>query len=171
MPNPRKPLRINVGFLINSPIGIYRELFFDSISVTSDDGLTISDIEGAIKISRTPQGLFVEGQFSGFVPLECVRCLNDYVQPLHWEFSELFAFTRDNITEAGLLVPEDAHIDLQPIIHDFALVEVPIQPICKPDCRGLCVECGQNLNELDCGHRLPDDAPFSALKNFLDPKE
>lgn len=165
--NPRKPLRLNVGFLINSSIGINREFFFESIAITSEDGLVISDIEGKAKISRTPQGLFVEGDFSGVISQTCVRCLCDYNQPLRWEFDELFAFSRDNITDSGLLVPDDAHIDLHSLVHDFAFIEVPIKPICSPDCKGLCVECGQNLNEKDCGHRPESASPFVALKDLL----
>jgi len=166
--NLRKPFRLNVGFLINSPIGINREFFFDSIALTSEDGLRISNIEGVAKISRTPQGLLVQGNFSGTVPQECVRCLEDYEHKLQWEFIELYAFTTDNITESGLLVPDDAQIDLQTLVHDFALLEVPIKPICKPGCLGLCMECGQNLNERDCGHTPPNDSPFSALKELFD---
>lgn len=168
MANLRKPLRLNVGFLINSPIGISREFFFESLTVTSDNDLQISDIDGVAKISRTPQGLLVEAKFSGRVPLECVRCLESYEQVLQWEFVELYAFTRDNITDSGLLVPEDAHLDLQPLVYDYALLEIPSTPICKPSCQGLCMECGQNLNVRDCGHSPEPDSPFSALKNLFD---
>lgn len=168
MANLRKPLRLNVGFLINSPIGISREFFFDSLTVTSDDGVQISDIEGSAKISRTPQGLLVEANFNAHVTLECVRCLENYDQALQWDFVELYAFTRDNITDSGLLVPDDAHLDLQPLVYDYALLEVPSTPICKPSCQGLCMECGQNLNVRDCGHSDDDDSPFSALKKLLD---
>lgn len=171
MTNPRKPLRLNVGFLINSPIGVSRDFFFDSLSVVSEDGVAIQAIEGFAKISRTPQGLFVEGDFSGEIHQECARCLVDYLHKLRWNFAELYAFSRDNITDAGLLVPEDAQIDLQSLVHDFALVEVPITSLCKPDCRGLCMECGQNLNEQDCGHRPPNDSPFSVLKDLLESKD
>lgn len=120
-----------------------------------------------MRISRTPQGLLVEGVFQGDIRLECVRCLNEYIQPLHWEFTELYAFTRDNMTDSGLLVPEDAHLDLQPLVRDFGLLEIPIKPLCRPDCRGLCPECGQNLNVRDCGHRPEADSPFSLLKDLL----
>ena len=171
MANLRKPLRLNVGFLINSPIGISREFFFESLTVTSDDGLQISDIEGVAKISRTPQGLLVEANFGGHISLECVRCLESYEQVLQWEFVELFAFTRDNITDSGLLVPDDAHLDLQPLVYDYAMLEIPSTPICKPSCQGLCMECGQNLNVRDCGHSPEDDSPFSALKKLLDPED
>jgi uncharacterized protein len=66
------------------------------------------------------------------------------------------------------LVPDDAHIDLQPLVREFALLEFPIKPLCREDCKGLCTECGQNLNEKDCGHREEIDSPFLALKNLLD---
>lgn len=165
--NPRKPLRLNVGFIINATAGYNREFDFYLQKLTDEDGLALAEVEGKVKISRTPQGLLVEGDFTGSTQLECVRCLSEYTQPLQWEFTELYAFTRDNITDSGLLVPEDAHIDLQPLVRDFALLEIPIKPLCREDCQGLCPECGQNLNEKDCGHRPEPDSPFAALKDLL----
>jgi len=165
---PGKVLRLNVGFLISAPIGTSREFDFNYDKIRIGEEVVISDFIGLAKITRTPQGLFIEGNFQGSLPLECVRCLTDYQQELHWDFAELYAFTRDNITESGLLVPEDAHLELQFLVHDYALLEVPIKPICKPDCKGLCPECGENRNEVDCGHHNPDNAtPFSALKDRL----
>jgi len=35
------------------------------------------------------------------------------------------------------------------------MLEMPSRPVCRPDCKGLCLVCGQNLNEKDCGHLLP----------------
>lgn len=167
VPNPRKPLRLNVGFLVSAAAGYNRDFEFYIPKITDEDNVTLAEVQGHAKISRTPQGLLVEAEFTGSIQLECVRCLNEYTQPLQWEFTELYAFTRDNITESGLLVPEDAHIDLQPLVREFALLEIPIKPLCRPDCKGLCPECGQNLNETDCGHRPEIDSPFSALKDLL----
>ncbi len=167
MTNPRNPLRLNVGFLINAAIGYNRVFDFYLPKLIDEDGTTLAEVEGQVKISRTPQGLLVEGAFTGSIQLECVRCLSEYTQPLQWEFTELYAFTRDDITESGLLVPEDEHLDLQPLVRDFALLEIPIKPLCREDCKGLCPECGQNLNEQDCGHRPEPDSPFAVLKNLL----
>jgi uncharacterized protein len=64
-------------------------------------------------------------------------------------------------------VPEDAHLDLKPLVRDYALLEFPLKPICREDCQGLCQECGQNLNEKDCGHQPDNDSPFTALKDLL----
>ena len=55
--------------------------------------------------------------------------------------------------ESGLILPEDGHIDLEPLIREYLTLEIPIQPLCKPDCKGLCVECGENLNERLCEHQ------------------
>ena len=167
MTNPRKPLRLNVGFLTSAPIGVYRDFDFDYERMPLGDDFSLTNFAGAAKISRTPQGLFVQGDFKGSLQLECVRCLSDFSHELTFEFNELYAFSQDNITEAGLLVPDDAHIDLLPLVRDFALLEVPISPLCKLDCKGLCPECGENLNEADCGHRKDADSPFSELKNLL----
>jgi uncharacterized protein len=86
---------------------------------------------------------------------------------LNWTFTELFAFDRRNKTDSGLLVPEDGQIDLEPLLREYALLEFPISPICKPECKGLCPVCGENLNKADCGHRPETYSPFSVLKDLL----
>jgi uncharacterized protein len=166
--NPRKPLRLNVGFIINAPIGYNRDFDFELPLLKIDEDLTLTNFQGIANIGRTPQGLIVQGNFSGMVKLECVRCLGEYDQTLQWEFTELYAFDRKSITESELTVPEDAHIDLQPLVRDFALLEIPIKPLCKPECKGLCMVCGEDLNKRDCGHRPDGDSPFAALKQLLD---
>lgn len=166
MANPRKPFRLNVGFLINAPIGYNRDFDF-FIPQYTDDDLAVTDLDGFINIGRTPQGLLVRGKFTGGTTLECVRCLSDYQQILEWEFTELYAFKEENITESGLMVPEDAQLELQSLLREFALLEIPLKPICREDCKGLCTECGQNLNEQDCGHRPEIDSPFHVLKEFF----
>ena len=99
--------------------------------------------------------------------LECVRCLDPFSQLLKWTVTDLYAFDKSNITESGLLVPEDGQIDLEPLLREYALLEVPISPVCKPDCKGLCPVCGENLNKTDCGHRPQANSPFAALKDLL----
>jgi uncharacterized protein len=166
--NPRKPLRLNVGFLAKSPIGISRIFEFEDPRIPVGDDLVLADFAGAAKISRTPQGLLVQGDFQGTVPMECVRCLSEFSQHMHWDFTELYAFKEENVTDSGLMLPEDAHIDLEPLIREYALLEVPINPLCKPACKGLCTVCGENRNEVDCGHgNKIDDTAFSKLGDLL----
>ena len=167
MPNPRKPFRINVGVIIHEEVGYSHEIPFEFEKVKLED-LELQNFIGKVDIGRTPQGLVVQGKFSADTNLECVRCLREFSHPLDWEFTELYAFNKKSVSESELLVPDDAHIDLAPLIREYALLEIPIKPLHDPNCKGLCIECGQDLNLRDCGHsQETDDSPFADLKKLL----
>ena len=168
MPNPRKPFRLNVGFIIHEEVGYTHEIPFGFDKANLGDDLELTQFTGSVHIGRTPQGLVVQGKFSGETGLECVRCLKAFARPLSWELTELYAFNKKSVSESGLILAEDAHIDLQPLLREYALLEVPISPICEPDCKGLCPVCGQDLNVRDCGHRPhEEESLFSTLKKLL----
>ena len=167
MPNPRKPFRINVGFIMHEEVGYSHEFPFELDKVKLED-LELKNLEGMVTIGRTPQGLVMQGKFSADTKLECVRCLNEFEFPLTWEITELYAFTKKSVSESGLMVPDDAHLELAPLLREYALLEVPINPLHDPGCKGLCIECGQDLNVKDCGHSQDaDDSPFSVLNKLL----
>jgi uncharacterized protein len=168
MPSPRKPFRLNVGFIIHEEIGYNHDFPFELNKVILGDDLELTAFTGNANIGKTPQGLLVQAQFTGETGLECVRCLIGFSKSLTMSLMELYAFDKRSVTDSGLLLPEDSHIDLAPLIREFALLEIPISPICKPDCKGLCPVCGENLNETDCGHRPEsNDSPFAVLKDLL----
>ena len=167
MPNPRKPFRINVGFIIHEETGYSHEIPFELDKIKLDD-LELQNLTGSVIIGRTPQGLIVQGKFSADTKLECVRCLREFNFSLNWDITDLYAFNKKSVSESELLVPDDAHIDLAPLIREYALLEIPIKPLHDPECKGLCIECGQDLNIRDCGHRQDqDDFPFAKLKDLL----
>lgn len=102
------------------------------------------------------------------VMTECVRCLTDFAQPLSIDFTELYAFTPHSVTESGLLVPETGKIDLAPLVREEMLLAIPISPLCREDCKGLCPICGENLNETTCHHDDESiDPRLSVLKALL----
>ena len=168
MPNPRKPFRINVGFIIHEEVGYSHEIPFAYDKVKLED-LELENLVGKVVIGRTPQGLVVQGEFEADTKLECGRCLREFTYPLKWDFTELYAFNQKSVSESGLLLPEDAHIDLAPLLREYALLEIPINPLHDPNCKGLCPVCGQDLNVRDCGHRPETgDSPFATIKDLLD---
>ena len=168
MTNPRRPFRLNVGFIVHQEVGYNHEFPFEFEKIQVSDDLDLHHFEGIATIGRTPQGLIVQADFSAETVLECVRCLNEFDQSLTWNFTELYAFNRKSVSESGLIMPEDGHIDLQPLIREYALLEIPIKPLCKPNCKGLCSVCGEDLNLTDCGHKdIAEESPFSALKDLL----
>ncbi len=168
MPSPKKPFRINVGFILHQEIGRNHDFPFEFAKITLSEDLELLNFDGIVNVGKTPQGLVVQGDFSAETMLGCVRCLTEFEYELDWSFTELYAFDKRSETDSGLILPEDAHIELAPLLREFALLEVPISPICKPDCKGLCPECGENFNEKDCGHRPEQsDSPFAKLKDLL----
>ncbi|MEW5938115.1 MAG: YceD family protein [Chloroflexota bacterium] len=168
MTNPRKPLKLNVGFIVNNEVGYSRDFPFDYETIRVAEDLELRDFVGTARFSRTAQGLLLTGQFRAELDLQCARCLRDFAQTVQWDITELFAFNEKSLTDSELLVPEDAQIDIAPFVRDYALTEIPINPVCKPDCKGLCPTCGQDLNQKDCGHRADqNDSPFASLKDLF----
>jgi uncharacterized protein len=151
--NDLYPLRINVGFLLNAPISTSREIHFDLPSLKLGNDLDLKDFTGKVELTRTPKGILVDSDFSSSFLAECVRCLDEYDQKLHATFTEVYAFHGNFISESGLIVPDDANIDLMPLLREYLLVEVPIRLLCREDCKGLCTECGENLNYNTCEHQ------------------
>jgi len=168
MTNPRHPFRLNIGFVLHQEAGYRYEFSFDFHAVTLEDDLELHQFTGNVNVGRTAQGLLFTGSFTAATALTCVRCLEQFTQELSWSITEMYATSEKSASESGLIVPEDSQIDLEPILREYALLEIPIQPICRPTCKGLCSMCGQDLNLRDCGHRPgTETSPFAALKDFL----
>ena len=141
------PYRLNVGFLINAPVGTYREFTLDQPAMELADDLHADDIHCTIRASRVQQGILAEADCSCKTELECIRCLEPFEAELNAHFEELFYFhwLRES-KDAEEFLPENGYLDLGEIIREYLVMEVPYCPICKDDCKGLCPECGENLN-------------------------
>jgi uncharacterized protein len=164
--------RLNVGFIIHETIGYSRDFPFEAAAVHLPPELELTDLVGVVRVTRTAQGLLLQVKMTAKIIAECGRCLEDFNQPLQTEFTELYAFTQNSLTESGLLVPENGKLDLEPLIREEMLLAVPISPVCRPDCLGLCPVCGENLNYIACGHKQEViDPRLEALKILLEKGE
>ena len=170
MTNLNSPFHLNVGFIAHEDVGYSREFTFEFDQIQISDDLTLRQFKGAATFGRTPQGLIVQGNFSAATTLECARCLTQIEQKIAWKLTELYAFKEKSASESELIMPEDGHIDLEPLIREYALLELTINPVCKADCKGLCIVCGEDLNNSDCGHNedITNNSPFAALKDLLE---
>jgi len=164
--------RLNVGFIIHETIGYSRDFPFEAAAVQLQPDLELTDLVGEVRVTRTAQGLLVQVKMEAWTPAECVRCLEDFNQPLQIGFTELYAFTPNSLTESGLLAPESGKIDLAPLIREEMLLAMPISPICRSDCQGLCLVCGENLNLVHCNHE-PEiiDPRLEVLKQLREKDE
>jgi uncharacterized protein len=147
-----RPLRLNVGFLLSQTAGYSRQFDFREEGLVLGSDLHLNSFSGHLQLNRTPQGIVAQGDFSASVPAECARCLEDFITPVALHLEELFVYPPQNATDPMLVVGEDAHLDLEPILREFVIVNQPTRPLCRPDCKGLCPICGNNLNETECRH-------------------
>ena len=169
MSQPRDLLRLNVGFIIHQNVGYVRDFLIEIPSIRLQSDLDLENLLGVVRVSRAAQGLLVQVKLKATVYTDCVRCLTNFSQPLDIDFSELYAFNRNSITDSGLLVPESGKIDLEPFIRDEMILAMPINPLCRINCKGLCPECGENLNDQPHIHQDDlEDPRLSALKALLD---
>ncbi len=168
--NPRSPLRLNVGFIVHQNIGYSRDFFFELPGIYLPPDLDLRSLAGSARVTRTPQGLPVQVKMHAELQSECVRCLKPFYQPLEIDFTEMYAFTPRSVTDSNLILPEDGHIDLEPLVREYMLLEIPISPLCSPDCKGLCPVCGENLNEQACDHSDSEVDPRLAVLKSLQKK-
>ena len=169
MSDPHSPLRLNVGFVVAQSAGFSRDFPFDIPQIKLPPDLQLNDLGGAVRVTRTPQGILLQAGFRAQTDLECVRCLTNFQQGLQINFTELYAFSQRYVTDSGLLMAETGIIDLTPVLREYAVLEIPMRPLCKPDCKGLCPICGNNLNDSTCHHEDdPGDPRLASLKSLLD---
>lgn len=114
-----------------------------------------ADLVLDLRVESVVEGMLATGQVSGSLVGQCVRCLDPVEVELEAEFQELFYYDAEDLTaeeaeEAQLVVEE--LIDVQSLVHDAVMLELPLQPLCEEDCPGLCPECGARLAD-DPEHR------------------
>jgi uncharacterized protein len=160
-------LSYNVAALLRAAPGTVRTypVEIDSM-VVADDVQLAAPIEGEIRLSRTGRSILARGELSTALEGTCSRCLRPVVTQIDVEIDEEAlpsididsGLPVDQAAEPDALRLDDHHeLDLaEPVRAAIALAE-PIALLCRPDCRGLCLICGQDLNA-DPSHGHADEA-------------
>lgn len=100
---------------------------------------TSSPVEIRVKALKSQDRLELTIGLESAVTMQCSRCLRETE----------FTFTK-NFRLDYLLTKQDTAIDITEDVRQELMLEYPLRPLCKPDCKGLCTKCGENLNEGDC---------------------
>lgn len=106
--------------------------------------LTCVEINGTVTLTGDHSAL-VQGEVVFTISGECTRCLKETEKVFNVEFAES---VEQNNPDGYQLVNDT--VNLAEIVDDVIAVNVPINFLCKEDCKGLCVCCGVNLNDSDC---------------------
>jgi len=161
-------MQFNVAQLLKETVGQIRHYEIDEIAEVIDGTEGGCNIEGDIELLRTDRGILVRGVLNTTVKCVCSRCLEIFEYPLRLEIAEEFFPRLDVITGLPLKVPEEnspftldeKHIlDLSEAVRQYALLSLPMKLVCRPDCAGLCPNCGANLNLRSCQCSAPTSDP------------
>jgi len=153
--------------------------------VASGECVFAAPLDISLKAYRVGEMVEVEGTVQTRVKLSCGRCLVEYEEPLVSRFALTFARELPEIgdeseeeevelsaEEMGLILFSGDEIDLAEALAEQVIMALPMRPLCQPGCRGLCPQCGANLNEVDCGCVPPVFNPkFAALKDLKPEKK
>jgi uncharacterized protein len=140
------------------------EPFFDKVNVN-------------ISLQKLHNQIVLETELLLNAHFECDRCVSDFDSTLETKYQAVYLFGNNTDEDGDSLnvtyLPKDAsEIVLDNDIRDYALLAVPMKKLCKEDCKGLCPECGKNLNEGICNCKNleidPRWLPLQDLKNKID---
>lgn len=144
------PFVVEIGALRRGPGGRQKvdvlapipELFVSGSRVPEQAEVRFSGVLESVHDGILVTGL-VEAPWEG----ECRRCLEPASGSIRASLRELAVEHGDEETTYAL-DPEE--LDLEPIVHDACILELPLAPLCTEDCQGLCPECGANRNSEPC---------------------
>ena len=158
---------INVSTLLEEPVGSARRYVANAERVTVEEAGYARTIDGDISMIRSDRGILVRAELHMIVALECGRCLAPIEEVLTILFDEEFVPERrpdtgeatPDLTPEEFRIDEHRHLDLSEAVRQYEQSAIPLQPLCRAECAGLCPTCGQNLNEARCGcpTEEPDD--------------
>jgi uncharacterized protein len=134
-----------------------------------------ADVELDIRLEAVMEGVLVSGTAHAPLGGECARCLDPFTLSIDVEFQELFVYsdTRSG-EEAGEdeLRLEGDLIDLEPVLRDAVVLALPLSPLCRDDCPGLCTECGERLDDVGPDHHHDAvDPRWAALQGLVNQRE
>jgi uncharacterized protein len=173
-------MRIRVSQELRQPVGSESLMELQQRSLFLDDGADLIELAGSARLLRTDRGLLVTVSARARVRGTCSRCLAVTESPLEIEFQEEFIPVIDPVSakhitpqesEEGFVIDADLVLDLGEPLRQYALMSTPSKPLCRPDCAGLCPNCGANLNDGPCGCPPAADDRWGALAALNEEKE
>ncbi len=177
MRSPHRPLDRRSGLVLDTQDLGRRagamKVVQTSVEAPADLGIAVigvptgSPIELDLRLESVVEGVLVSGTATVVLAGECVRCLTTISDELEIDVQELFVYAESEPGDDEASRLEGDLIDLEPLVRDEVVLELPFQPLCRDDCAGLCPDCGANLNdEPDHTHDVAIDPRWEKLRGL-----
>ena len=148
----------------------------EEIDLDADEAVLKSPARVRGKLTKHIAHIDVKGEISAEIELECTRCLQEIDKKDEIPFEAAFV-APENYTQAkeaelqaddlDVSILEGNEIDLNELVREQILLNLPEQIFCREDCQGLCEKCGANRNLINCNCLEEEiDPRWAALKNL-----
>jgi uncharacterized protein len=173
-------LIFKISELLKKPNGASEKIKLDTIYDFQDKDIKLlKPIRGEIVLMKTSEGVNAEVRnFSTEIEQNCARCLKKIIQKIEIPSIEEHFYSevqRDipDTEQVYLIDSKSQEIDLSEPIRQEILLNFPINPLCSNGCKGLCPQCGKDLNKGKCGCIKIEikNNPFNQLKTLFNPKK
>ncbi|SDF36582.1 uncharacterized protein SAMN05660662_1870 [Blastococcus aurantiacus] len=115
-----------------------------------------ADVHLRLRLESVMEGVLVSGGIEALLVGSCARCLEPIEDTLTLDVQELYAYegstTEATSEEDEVRLVEGDFLDLEPMVRDTVVLSLPLSPVCDEDCSGLCVDCGQRIDDLPADH-------------------
>lgn len=167
-------LQFDVSLLSQEEIGAVREHSVDCRMLVGDEP-SHGQVAGNVTLLRTLDGVLATASLTGSEDEQCSRCLEDIQVTLELNVQEEFIASVDAVSGAQLSPPDEPDafrisgnqiLNMEEAARQAWISARPIQALCKPDCSGLCSECGRNLNQSACSCSPAADERWGRLREL-----
>jgi uncharacterized protein len=162
---PAHPLRLNAAELLRQP-GSTRpvETSITAADLEIDDARISGPVVVALSATSSIDGISVHGEVRTPWHGECRRCLVDVDGVTVSEVDERYS---PHPVDADTIEIVDGQIDLAPLVREYVMLDLPDAPLCRPDCAGICPQCGADRNVAACDcDTAPSDPRWAALADL-----
>ncbi len=164
--------RLQVSDLIGRAGASRTAEFTADLEIAMDMAVLTGPVSVNVRLDVTSQDIIAAGTVDYRAVLTCHRCLNANESGGRARFSQVYRFRGSSDDVDIMEVDANGFIDLFPPVNDEVGLSLPLAPICREDCAGLCPTCGNDLNTEPCGgHEELSSSPFAVLEHLLDPQE
>ncbi len=169
---------INVAQLLKAPTGETRLFTFDEgVEGFAPELVLAGPVRGQCRLMKTTRGILATCDYRAQVEVVCSRCLVDVVVPVASHLEEEFhpsvnirtgEWIPETEEDQGLRIDEHNVLDLDDLIRQDILVNIPLRPLCREACQGLCPNCGQNRNTGACRCMAEEEPQLGRLGEVLE---
>ncbi|MEM8962180.1 MAG: YceD family protein, partial [Acidobacteriota bacterium] len=160
----------------DEPFDWRETLALSTAALDRSEVVSIESLDVSGRLSRLDDGFYLTGTIHYDQTLTCVRCLEPFDTHETIELSLLVVPRAEpshgdeerelNDDDLGLVFVEDETLDTTPLVAEYVQLEVPMQPLCREDCKSLCETCGDDLNQGPCNCEAPVDPRWAALASL-----